>query len=39
MLGLRSCKGFSLATASEAYSVAAFLEAQSVENLPAVQET
>ena len=39
MLRLRSCKGFTLAAASEAYSVAAFLEAQSVKNLPAVQET
>ena len=39
MLGLRSRKGFTRVAVSEAYSVGAFLVAQSVKNLPAVQET
>ena len=39
MLSLPSCKGFTLVAASEAYSLGAFLVAQSVKNLPAVQET
>ena len=39
MLSLPSRKGFTLVAASEAYSLGAFLVAQSVKNLPAVQET